>query len=328
MIGENLELEFHGTVTRSDKDEDDYKYLQFFLPEGYGTIEVYYEYSKSSGSVIDIGMIDSKGAFRGWSGSNKPRFYISARKATPGYIAGETPPGNWSIVLGLAKVVEGCRYRVVVKALRLEEPIYEKHGVEESLPAERRHEYTVSPRWIKGDLHVHSHHSDGKHSVRELANMALEQNLDYIALTDHNTHSQIYDTWRIRDPPVLLIPGVEVTTYHGHLSVWGGPWFDFRRRRLEDFVSLIHEVHEKGLVISVDHPRDLGELCIGCDFEFKEARGFDAVEVWNGPWFVKNWEPLAWWHRLLSEGLMVTAVGGSDYHGGENTFVRLSEPTT
>jgi hypothetical protein len=326
---EALTWEFQGVVTPRDKDEDDYKYLGFHLPRGCVAIEVSYEYHGESKCVIDIGIIDSKGSFRGWSGSNKPRFTISTGTATPGYVAGEIPPGSWSIVLGLAKIpCGGCSYRVLVKAFRLGEAFCENHGVEEGAPKWGGREPAVTPGWIRGDLHVHSHHSDGKHSVSELVDKALEQNLDYIAVTDHSTLSQFYEIERIKNPPVLLIPGVEVTTYHGHLSVWGGEWFDFRRRRIGDFVSLINEVHEKGLIISVDHPRDLGELCIGCDFEFKEIRGFDAVEVWNGPWFVKNWESLAWWHSLLSQGLLVTAVGGSDYHGGENAFVRLSEPTT
>lgn len=323
-----LKWEFQGVLTLRDKDEDEYKYLQFHLPKGYDAIEVSYDYPRDSGCVIDIGIIDSKGFIRGWSGSDKPSFSISAVKATPGYVAGEVPSGAWSIILGLAKIPpEGCRYRVLVKASRLGEAVCENHRAEEGFSQCRR-ELAATPGWIKGDLHVHSHHSDGKHTIHELAWKALEKNLDYIAVTDHSTISQVYEMRRMRNPPVLLIPGVEVTTYHGHLSIWGGEWFNFRRRRLEDFVSLINEAHEKGLAISVDHPRDLGELCIGCDFEFKQIRGFDAVEVWNGPWFVKNWEPLAWWHSLLSEGLMVTAVGGSDYHGGEGSYARLGEPTT
>lgn len=328
-VGEPLTWEFQGVLTPRDKEEDDYKYLQFRVPPGYGLIQVSYEYSGGSKSVVDIGIFDSEGSFRGWSGSDKPGFSISVSKATPGYVAGEIKPGVWTIILGLAKIAAGgCSFRVLVKAWKHGEYLCWEHGVEESVAPQAVRKPAVAKGWIKGDPHVHSHHSDGKHSVRELVDKALELGLDYIAVTDHSTNSQFYEIMRIRDPPVLLIPGVEVSTYHGHLSVWGGSWFDFRRRRLEDFARLVNEVHEKGLIISVDHPRDLGEICIGCDFEFKQLRGFDAVEVWNGPWFVKNWEPLAWWHSLLSEGLMVTAVGGSDYHGGENSFARLGEPTT
>jgi len=316
-------------LTPRDKDEDDYKYLTFNLPQACDAIEVSYEYQGGPKCVLDIGVIDPKGLFRGWSGSNKPKFTISVEAATPGYVAGEIPPGAWSIILGLAKIPpDGCKYRVLASAFRLGEAVSTGHGFEEYSLKWPKRKQALASGWIKGDLHVHSHHSDGKQSIPELVDMALEQNLNYIAITDHNTRSQFYEVLGIKDPPVLLIPGVEVTTYRGHLNIWGGDWFDFRRRRREDFVSLINEAHSRGLLVSVDHPRDLGELCIGCDFQFKEVRGFDAVEVWNGPWFLKNWESLAWWHSLLSEGLKVTAVGGSDYHGAENSFIRLSEPTT
>lgn len=328
-VREPLTWEFQGVFTPKDKEEDDYKYLQFHLPPGYGLIEVSYEYSRDSKNVLDIGILDPEGLFRGWSGSDKHEFSISVSTATPGYVAGDIKPGTWTIILGLAKIAaNGCNYKVLVKAWKTGEYLLKKSVVKESIAPQISREQAVEKKWIKGDLHVHSYHSDGKQSVRELVNKALELGLDYIAITDHNTNSQLYEIVEIKNPPILLIPGIEVSTYHGHLSVWGESWFDFRRRKLEDFIKLMNEVHEKGLIISVDHPRDLGELCIGCDFEFKKLRCFDAVEVWNGPWFVKNWEPLAWWHSLLSEGFMMTAVGGSDYHGKEDSFVRLSEPTT
>jgi DNA polymerase (family 10) len=39
---------------------------------------------------------------------------------------------------------------------------------------------------IRGDLHVHSHYSDGTHSFRELADAALGRGYEYIAITDHS----------------------------------------------------------------------------------------------------------------------------------------------
>lgn len=38
---------------------------------------------------------------------------------------------------------------------------------------------------IKGDLHVHSRHSDGSHTIEELVKAAKERGYEYIALTDH-----------------------------------------------------------------------------------------------------------------------------------------------
>lgn len=39
---------------------------------------------------------------------------------------------------------------------------------------------------IKGDLHVHSHYSDGQLSIKELARLAMEKDYEYIAICDHS----------------------------------------------------------------------------------------------------------------------------------------------
>jgi len=39
------------------------------------------------------------------------------------------------------------------------------------------------------DTHVHSNHSDGRSSVRQIFSLAKRVNLDVIALTDHDTNS-------------------------------------------------------------------------------------------------------------------------------------------
>lgn len=42
---------------------------------------------------------------------------------------------------------------------------------------------------MRGDLHMHSTHSDGKRSIREMAEAALERGLEYIVITDHSISS-------------------------------------------------------------------------------------------------------------------------------------------
>lgn len=39
---------------------------------------------------------------------------------------------------------------------------------------------------LKGDLHVHTKWSEGSHSIEDMANAALKENLKYIAVTDHS----------------------------------------------------------------------------------------------------------------------------------------------
>ncbi len=44
----------------------------------------------------------------------------------------------------------------------------------------------LEPGDIKGDLHVHTKHSDGSHSLQELIKAARERGYEYIAVTDHS----------------------------------------------------------------------------------------------------------------------------------------------
>ncbi len=39
---------------------------------------------------------------------------------------------------------------------------------------------------IRGDVHMHTHESDGVNSIREMAEAAIERGLEYIAITDHS----------------------------------------------------------------------------------------------------------------------------------------------
>src|SRR5262249_57903939 len=44
-------------------------------------------------------------------------------------------------------------------------------------------------RWLAGDLHTHTVHSDGGLTVPELALLAAGSGLDFLAITHHNTVS-------------------------------------------------------------------------------------------------------------------------------------------
>lgn len=64
------------------------------------------------------------------------------------------------------------------------------------------------------DLHVHSSYSDGTLSPKELVDLALKQNLSYMALTDHDTVDgiqEIIDYKNMAAPSLNIIPGVELS---------------------------------------------------------------------------------------------------------------------
>jgi hypothetical protein len=56
------------------------------------------------------------------------------------------------------------------------------------------------------------------------------------------------------------------------------------------------------------------------------------VEVWQAPWFVSNYESLAFWERMLNARRRVVGVGGSDCHVApvlaRQPMPNLAQPTT
>ena len=68
----------------------------------------------------------------------------------------------------------------------------------------------------RGDLHLHTVHSDGQRDPSELVTAAHASGLNFIVSTDHNTNAA-NRVWPVcRTGALLVIPGEEVTTRHGH----------------------------------------------------------------------------------------------------------------
>ncbi len=66
---------------------------------------------------------------------------------------------------------------------------------------------------MRADLHMHSTHSDGLYERDDLFRMAKENNVDIIAITDHDTCKEVEDNIRLSKLyNVQYIPGIELTT--------------------------------------------------------------------------------------------------------------------
>ena len=74
----------------------------------------------------------------------------------------------------------------------------------------------------KVDLHVHTKYSDGNLSLEEVLNLAVNENLDEIAITDHDTiinlknYKELEQRYSIR-----IIPGIEIPTNQRKLHILG-----------------------------------------------------------------------------------------------------------
>ncbi len=334
------------TLTRhfdpADRARDEFPLLPFEVPDGVGRLHVSYEVSdalgadkagQEQGNIVDVGLFDPRGAdflrgrgFRGWSGTARREFSVGPADATPGYLPGPLIPGTWHVVLGLYQLLPGgCDLRVTV---RLEPGA---GGGTTLLPcAFERAPIVAGPRWFRGDLHAHSHHSDGSAPLVDLIRAAQAQGLDFIAITEHNTVSHLPRLHALSSPPgpPLLIPGMEISTYHGHANVWPvDDWLDFRCWQDDQMRRVRELARQRGALFSVNHPKDDGP-----PWAFGELFNPDCIEVWGAPWFISNYQSLAVWDGLLRQGRRVTAVGGSDKHqgpfSGELGWYELGTPTT
>lgn len=153
---------------------------------------------------------------------------------------------------------------------------------------------------FRGDCHVHSHRSHGGElTPTEIVTAARAAGLDFLAVTEHDAAADMSE-WT----GMLVVPGQEVLTPHGHWLALGLP---------------------PGVTVrDVDEARRLGALCVAAH-PFAPYPGgtlelpltdFDAIEVWNGqwwsdrPWNADNEAALTLWrtHRHLP------AIGDSDVH--------------
>ena len=252
---------------------------------------------------------------------------LTAGSATPGYLAGPIPAGEWTVTLHTHLVVGRTRGELVVSAP--DEP------AREVLPAAPVSQPPMSqpavshpslPRpaafaggWMMGDLHCHTRHSDGHWTPRELAAAAVARGLSFLALTDHNTVS---GREGLREAfPGVLLAGLELTTFHGHALALGVPsyldWTPLEPGR--GMGELAAEVGGRGGVLTLAHPFAAGDpICTGCAWTYFDLRPENAthLEVWNGPWAGRHNDlSLAYWYTLLAAGHRVVATAGTDAHG-------------
>ncbi len=324
---------FSGHVTPADKQQSDYILIPFDVPPGARRLEVSYAYQRHNGkTVLDLGLFDARGAgflqgegFRGWSGSERAHVVITETSATPGYLPGPLLPGTWYVILGVYKVApQGSEYEVCVHVS--DEPGPPPYPPPRASVDDARGK--SGPGWLRGDLQCHTHHSDGKASVEELAIVARERALDFVAVTDHNTVSHHPYLLAHAGSDLILIPGEEVTTYYGHANVWGlQEWVDFRCRTSEEVRRAFLWANERGGLVSINHPKPGGP-----PWEFGYDLPFTCMEVWHG-YPHQNHIPLQVWDRLLQAGRQIVAVGGSDVHlpplpTAREFPLQLGRPTT
>jgi hypothetical protein len=298
-----------GRWTLEDRFASPWHYLPVEVGPGAAGLRVELEYERAGGTVLDLGCLGPDG-FRGWSGSARRSFVITSEAATPGYLPGEIEAGTWQVMIGVHRVPpDGARYQVTAETVRagagLLPPAYPAPPPLLDRPPRRDLPASSGRRWLAGDLHAHTVHSDGVLTVQELAALAVARGLDFIAVTDHNTVSHHADLpGAAKRYGITLLPGQEVTTDGGHAGALGEVgWIDFRREP-DDWLEA---TEARGGLLSVNHP-----FAGPMSWVRPMRRRPPLAEVWHWSWLDKRWTlPLAWW---LAWDAAAIPVGGSDWH--------------
>ncbi len=298
-----------GRWTLEDRFATPWHYLPVEVGPGTAGLRVELEYERAEGTVLDLGCLGPDG-FRGWSGSARESFVITRDAATPGYLAGDLETGLWQVMIGVHHVPpDGVRYRLTAEALPtgagLPAAAAPAPPAPRNRPPRRLLPAREGRRWLAGDQHTHTVHSDGVLTVSELAVLAVERGLDFLAVTDHNTvshHAELPAA--ARQYGITLIPGQEVTTDGGHAGALGDiGWIDFRRPP-DDWLDA---TEAGGGLLSVNHP-----FAGPVSWVHPMRRRPPLVELWHWSWLDLRWTtPLSWWQAWDATAI---PVGGSDWH--------------
>ncbi|TBR36079.1 MULTISPECIES: CehA/McbA family metallohydrolase [Dyella] len=324
------------------KDNQTYRTEAFTVPDGTTRITVQFEYTgRDEKTTIDLGLLGPDGfrgqdGFRGWSGGSKALFTISSTDATPGYLPGMIRAGEWKLLLGIPNIRPDSKaeYTARVWFGHRDDPAW--------TPAVLNPPIKNEAGWYRGDLHMHTAHSDGSCPTQAglrapcplflTAQAAADRGLDFIAITDHNTvaHANAMRELQPYFDKLLLIPGREVTTFSGHANLFGttAP-VDFRVGSTEvpDWNTLLRNIAPLQGVISINHPvRPSGEICMGCGWTPKpdvDMSLVQAIEVVNGDDPGTPLSGIPFWEKQLNRGYRITAIGGSDNH---DAFQKVRKP--
>jgi len=191
---------------------------------------------------------------------------------------------------------------------------------------------------------MHTTYSDGSGSYSDIANAALNADLDAIIITDHNVLvGGVEKYFENNGRQLLMLVGEEIHDPYrmpqkNHLLVFGS------NRELAAFApnpqNLINQVKMDGGLCFLAHPDETAlPLFNEGDFSWEswEVRGYTGIELWNGlsefkavihnrlqavfyaffPEFIARGPEeatLKKWDELTSAGDRVVAIGGTDAH--------------
>lgn len=372
----------------------DFFTVPFFVPVGISEIQIDHARTDSTTTnILDWGLSNTQEVV-GWGGGLTDSAIIGVNATSRGYrlaassISGaallsgnwsvlvgkpriETPPGSYSINITLrtAPTLPAQTERTpYVQSPPLDiPPCAAIHSAQpEAQPQAQAGDAEVAClAWYAGDFHVHSRESGDAYAnatADEVAAFAASQGLDFVHFSDHNTPSlasflvDAQSRHASGASRVLLLPGVEFTTYYGHAgALFTTEFVDFRmnwpRASSAPAVSItssVQAIHAQGGLFSINHldiyipssDPDGDEInsCVGCYWDFDGALPsslVDAMEIGiqsyagsipegqvASPLAIQHWDHM----HALGYTQIAPISGSDDHHGGQNDGLSARRP--
>ncbi len=156
------------------------------------------------------------------------------------------------------------------------------------------------------DFHVHSDDSyDGHEPVELILEHAADIELDGVVITDHDEIEESLRAAELAPEYGLVgIPGVEVSTHHGHLLAIG---VEKRPNPGMPFMETVERVREMGGIAIVPHPFQRSRHGV----RKRRIKDADAIEVYNSMVFTGYRNRRA---RTFAKNREYPKIGASDAH--------------
>ncbi|BDP43738.1 hypothetical protein DAETH_37070 (plasmid) [Deinococcus aetherius] len=242
--------------------------------------------------------------------------------ASPGALAGEVESGTWHAQIDVESTEETADYLLTVEA-----------GFGEVAAAPLPEPVVVNGRpgagWYRGELHAHTHHSDGRASAGVLAGAARQYGLDFLALTDHFTHAGWGEIEGQAGPDLAVVRSLELTGHRGHANLhglreWVSPFVDEPGGKW-GINDVARAVREQGGLFGVNHAFSNSLGWRYHEFDWSLSDVFEIYHHLEGP---SNAAQLTFWDGLLRAGHRITGVAGTDSHDPHTGRHRLGQVVT
>lgn len=142
---------------------------------------------------------------------------------------------------------------------------------------------TSGAGFVRADLHVHSYGPGGSYDVKDatmtpeaIVDEAVAKSLSVISITDHNEIENVkLALAHATGKPILVVPGIEVSTPQGHLLVYFGSFKDLQAFHGKLSISADRVTCDQGIVQCLDFAQQLDGFGILAHIDL--SSGFDQM---------------------------------------------------